>query len=245
MKCLRGVKVPSGAKAQALARVIVTINVYGKWVDMVKAFESLALTDDDASSGDADYEKDGARLLVDACKILKGMPDMVIGLENVEHVDLPYEELRTLHQGVHAEKNLLWNLLRSITGCLDAFAQVARLETCELPSELKGRLHDWMERMKNPYCRVFQETEAGRIQDLKFGFSELVRCPIKNWLKTCSIPSYEPEVHPDPDAWTKAETALNRVMPTTRIVEAYRTKNGAWDAEPMRGIYEEIHHLLD
>ncbi|EZG68853.1 hypothetical protein GNI_061210 [Gregarina niphandrodes] len=245
MQCSRGVKVLSGAKTQALARVMITMDVSGENVDMVKAFESLALPDDAAKPSD-DHP---ARLVVEACRILKDMPDMVIGLKNVGYVDLSAEELKEVHNEFNANNDFCWNVLISLHGCLCAFAQVAKRKSCELKDELKDRLNDWVERVAIAYYEnkivpeAQFETNAARIEDLEFGFSVVTRCAINGGDRTSSVAWYRPGVCPDAAAWTKAKTALSEIEAVKRPTVARRSENCVWEAAHLGQTYEEMRVL--
>ncbi|EZG68845.1 hypothetical protein GNI_061130 [Gregarina niphandrodes] len=242
MKCSRGVEVLSGGTNHALARVMLTMDVSGRQVDMVKTFESLALPADAAKSSN-DHP---AKLVVDACRILKDMPDLIIGLKNVKNVryiDLSAEELREIHDEFNAKTDFCWNVLICLHGCMHAFAQVAKRKTCKLKGELKDRLSDWMERVATAYNgepELDTVTNAARIEDLKFGLAAVVRCAVNNGDRTCGVAWYRPEVRPDPTDWQQAEIALGKVRAVRRLTAARRLSLGVWEAGHVVRTYEEM-----
>ncbi|EZG68680.1 hypothetical protein GNI_061680 [Gregarina niphandrodes] len=94
-------------------------------------------------------------------------------------------------------------------------------------------------------------TENRIPKESKFVLRKLIRYPFNKTehIKTCSIPFYSPALPQnvvDPNAWTKAEVALDNLAPTHRPTEA-EAECGVWKAsEPLSNFAtKQMLHGLD
>ncbi|EZG43183.1 hypothetical protein GNI_183520 [Gregarina niphandrodes] len=153
-----------------LLGAIVTCEVFGKTVDLVKAVAPVRPWDSIST------------LMVDGLKLLENIPDLVVGMPGVEHVDLSTEEL----DGLHAEVTENWKLRSRImviqSDCLHAIDQVcqAHPQTCGVPMDLRGKIQQWLDvfRKDAEWDRsMFPGVEATTMKDLKFAMLGLSRLP--------------------------------------------------------------------
>ncbi|EZG82434.1 hypothetical protein GNI_016590 [Gregarina niphandrodes] len=228
MRCLRNVNALSGATREALARVIMTFEVNGKYADLVETFGSAGLWNEASKTLDEFDE-----LVVDGCGILMDMPDMVVGLKNVDHVQLSTEELEELHAAFGRRREFRAHVLVALGDCLCAFAEVARQHPDAMPEAMRDRVRAFANALDShglgdlPKAALSSE-HATRVEDQKFVLRRLVRCPVEaeKHVKTCSVPTYVASASEMIlDEWTKAEAILSNPVPQGSVCVAEKMNN--------------------
>ncbi|EZG43319.1 hypothetical protein GNI_176760 [Gregarina niphandrodes] len=212
---MKGLRASALVETRALlASAVLTFEVDGKPVDMVKALGSLNKWDDLSAA------------IQSGCKLLSHVPDVVIGLPGVEHVDLSTEKLDALHKELQTNKQLFTRTIVAVSHCLFAIAKVIRVhpKTCGVPKGLQDAILAWVARFQqraqdvepsgsgSRYC-PYAPTSATRIQDLKFFLISVYRFfgTDAARLNHVTVPTLQP-CNPEavmPGTWEETKTCLD------------------------------------
>ncbi|EZG55051.1 hypothetical protein GNI_119200 [Gregarina niphandrodes] len=192
-----------------LVGAVLTCEVGGKRVDMVKALESLKPWDEMSEVMGAGF------------KLIAQVPDLVVGLPGEVHEELSKAELNALHAAVLFDRRLRAVIIVAGSHCLYALEQViqAHPDTCGITPELGHAIREWVTAFRNrvgPAYHPYPATDATRVADLKFFLLRLSRVSVRNikHFNTCTIPILQP-CNPDavlPDVWQRAQAELGSVI---------------------------------
>ncbi|EZG43435.1 hypothetical protein GNI_172140 [Gregarina niphandrodes] len=184
-----------------LSSAILTCEVDGEPVDMVKALASLSPCNR------------RTKLMVKGFKLLEQVPDLVIGNPDVEHVELSTEKLEALEADVLKNSSLCHEILSAVARSLHAIGQVAQIhpETCGVSKELGNSIRRWVHYHGRWDEHItFPPTKATRIEDLKFFLGLLIRHPGKQVMHV-AVPMMQ-QCNPEavlPSAWQIARDRID------------------------------------
>ncbi|EZG43436.1 hypothetical protein GNI_172150 [Gregarina niphandrodes] len=216
MRCLSAEA--SVEKSVLLASAILTCDVNGRPVDMVKAFKSLEPWDTVST------------VMVYGFNLLDQVPDLVVGLPGVEHVDLSTEELKELHEEIRTNTQLRGGILKTESECLHAIAQVCQRHptTCGASAEIGQAISKWVEGIRTlgkTGCCTYPETDATKIEDLEFMLIALFRFLGKDVHTHVTVPSLQ-QCNPNaaiPGAWECARFDLDARVYAPTMTKIYAT----------------------